>query len=260
MFDYVKNRYNPNPDMALQGDLDNNCLYIKYLDAPRMAIPNSLEEFLASHKSKFWYNLKRLEKMYGNEVGDLSFEVIKDEERLGVFLDQVFRLFKERWKDDYVSSPWKCRAGFEEYKNAMVALAKSGNGFLAVLYGENNKLLSYGYCLVEEGTVYFYQHTTVTDQKYRRYSLGKVLIHNLLKYLIIEKKNKFFDFMSGEQTYKREWAKDTRAIYIKVDGRTVSSFVRYYLLKFRLYIQFNELFRGKVKTILKIKDDLFLRC
>ena len=260
MYDYVKNKHNKSPNMVKEKDKDDSNLYIKFINAPYMILPKDIEEFKKTHKTKFWYNLDRLEKIFRKDIGELNFKIIKNEESLNKYLDKIFVLFNEKWKNEYLSTPWKCKEGFEKYKKAMVDLAKNDEGFIAVLYDENNKLLSYAYCLEDDDTVYFYQYTTDSNPLYRKYSLGKILVHNLLKYCIEMNKYEKFDFMNGEQGYKLEWAKQSDEVYIKVNGKSFKSYFRYYLLKFKIYLQFNNLLRDKLKNILKIKESMFGKC
>lgn len=260
MFDYVKNKYNPNPRMIKGKNIEENNLYVKFMNAPYMILPKSIEEFLSTHKSKFWYNLNRFEKMYKNDMGELYFEVIRDDFRLNEFLDKIFVLFNKKWENEYLSTPWKCKSGFEKYKEAMKELSLDNESFLVVLYDENKKLLSYAYCLEDSETVYFYQYTTDPDSIYHKYSLGKILVHNLLKYVIEKGKYKKFDFMNGEQPYKLEWAKQREEVYIKVGKKNFNNYIKYYLIKLKIYLQFNKFFRHKLKFFLKFKEKMFGKC
>jgi len=223
-------------------------------------LPKTIEEFLTTHKSKFWYNLRRFEKLYTKDFGELEFNIINSKDELEEVLDKVFILFNKRWKNEYISTPWKCKDGFQLHKDAMIDMASKDEAFLAVLYNKEKELLSYAYCLKNNNTVFFYQYTTVTNSKYHKYSLGKVLLHNLLKYAINENKFTEFDFMNGEQGYKLEWAKQKRSIYIKIEGKTFKSYIQYFLLKFKIYLQFNALLRDKIKFLFKLKERFVGKC
>ena len=260
MYDYVVNEFNNNPSMVKLSNVNSENLYVNFLNAPYMFLPKSLDEFKSTHKSKFWYNLNRFEKIYKKDIGELNFKIIQDKIELEPFLDKVFILFNNKWKDEYLSTSWKCKDGFNEYKKAMLKLSSNNEAFLAVLYDEDKNLLSYAYCLNDDDTVYFYQYTTNSDSKYKKYSLGKVLLHNLLKYIISQNKYKKFDFMNGEQAYKLEWAKSTEAVYFKIEGKTIISYLKYFLLRFKVYLQFNKFFRNKLKTVFKLKDIFFEKC
>lgn len=260
MFDYVKNKYNLDPMMVTEHDIDNTYLYVKYINAPFLLLPKTIDEFHTTHKPKFWYNIKRSAKIYEEAFGPLTFEIIKDPSDLNFFLEQVFHLFNARWQDEYLSTPWKCKDGFEDYKKAMLDLSESNDAFLAVLYDENKKLLSYAYCLADRQTAYFYQYTTTIENKYKKFSLGKILLYRLLLTLIKDDKFKIFDFMNGEQTYKLEWAKQSKPIYYKISNKTLQSYTKYIFLKIKLYLQFNDFFRNKLKKLFKLKEDIFGKC
>lgn len=260
MFDYVKNKYNLDPVMVTENDRDNTNLYVKYINAPFLVLPKTIDEFYTIHKPKFWYNIKRSAKIYEEAFGALTFEIIKNSDDLNFFLEQVFHLFNERWKDEYLSTAWKCKDGFEAYKKAMLDLSESDDAFLAVLYDENKKLLSYAYCLVNHQTAYFYQYTTTTENKYKKFSLGKILLYRLIQTLIEDGQFKIFDFMNGEQAYKLEWAKQSKPIYYRISNKTLRSYTKYIFLKIKLFLQFNDFFRNKLKRLFKIKENFFGKC
>ena len=256
MFDYLRNKYNQSPVFISEDDLDKDYLYVKYTEAPYLLLPKTLDDYKALHKRKFWYNLKRSEKLFQSEFNKLNFEVVKDEKNLDFFLDQVFELFNKRWSKEYTSATWKHKKGFDKYKKAMIELSSSDNAFLAVLYDKNRKLLSYGYCLDQVNTVFFYQHTSTVDLKYRKYSLGKVLIHHLLKYAVNNKYDKF-DFMAGDSSYKYEWAKDTKIIYRSIGRKKIINYLKMYLVKMRYFFQFNYYSRSALKLIFKYMERVF---
>jgi CelD/BcsL family acetyltransferase involved in cellulose biosynthesis len=211
-------------------------------------LPNSLDEFKALHKKKFWYNLKRSVRLYEEEHGQLYFEILREPQDLSYFLDKVFYLFNKRWENEYTSAVWKTKEGFSAYKEAMIDLASTRNAFLAVLYDQNKSLLSYGFCLEQDNTIFFYQHTTISEHCYRNYSLGKVLIEKLLRYATSEKYEKF-DFMAGIPPYKFEWAKQTKVVYRLIGKENYWNYVILYLFRMRYYLQFNHYSRRILKFV-----------
>tara|TARA_B100001057_G_scaffold335675_1_gene336403 strand:- start:3592 stop:4383 length:792 start_codon:yes stop_codon:yes gene_type:complete len=249
MFDYIKNKYNPSPWLFLQNDLKKDYIYIPYVEAPFLILPATKDEFKALHKRKFWYNIRRSQKLFEKEYGDLNFDILQTEDKLNYYLDEVFILFKKRWSDEYTSAAWKSFDGFELYKKAMIDLASANESFLAVLTDKDGKLLSHGYCLVQDQTVCFYQHTTVVDDIYRKYSLGKILVYHLLNYSIdcnyIE-----FDFMSGQSSYKYEWAKNERMTYRQIGKKNIPNYFKSYFFKLRYFFQFNYYCRVVLKPIM----------
>lgn len=249
MFDYLKNRYNPNPTLFCSSELCPGYLYVKYTDAPFLDLPSSIEGFKALHKRKFWYNIKRSARLFRQEIGVLQFSILRDQKEIEKFIGQVFVLFNQRWKNEYTSSTWKSECGFDRYKEALIELSKSENAFLAVLYTEGNKLLSYGYCLVDNNIIYFYQHAACVEPTYRKYSLGKLMLYYLLKYAV---KNKYdrFDFMSGISPYKSEWTNSVRPIYSYVGKKNLRGYIKSQIIRFRFFLQFNPFARYVIKGIL----------
>ncbi len=258
MFDYIKNKYNPSPKLFLQNDLKKDYIYIPYVEAPFLTLPENEIDFKSLHKRKFWYNIRRSQKSFEDNYGDLNFEILQDETRLNFYLDEVFNLFKKRWSDEYTSAAWKTLEGFEPYKKAMIDLASSDKSFLAILTDKNGKLLSHGYCLIQEETVCFYQHTTDIDDIYRKYSLGKILVNNILKYSI-ERNYKEFDFMSGQTSYKYEWAKSTRRIYREIGKKNFLNYLKSYFFKIRYFIQFNSYSRTILKLIISFLERIYAK-
>ena len=258
MFDYLVNKYNKSPQLFLEDDLKEGYLYVKYTEAPYRILPTSLDEFKALHKKKFWYNLKRNVRLFEAEHGQLYFEILREPQDLMHFLDKVYYLFNKRFENEYTSAAWKTKEGFSAYKEAMIDLASSKNAFLAVLHDQNNNLLSYGFCLEQDNTIFFYQHTTITEPCYRNYSLGKILIEKLLKYAINEKYEKF-DFMAGLSPYKFEWAKNTKAVYRLIGAENYWNYFILYLYRLRYYLQFNHYSRGILKFVMSYWEKIYAK-
>ena len=258
MFDYLINKYNPTPNLIPEEELQQDFLYVNYSEAPYLTLPTCLEDFRSLHKKKFWYNLKRSVRLYEDNFGKLHFKIVKDQENLEYFLEQVYELFNQRWENEYTSATWKKKEGFKEYKQAMIDLASKGKAFLAVLHDDNKKLLSYGFCLDQNSTIYFYQHTTTIEPTYRTFSLGKVLINNLLQYAITEKYDKF-DFMAGISPYKHEWTKESQKIYRLIGKKSITNYIKFLLVKVRYFLQFNPYSRKALKLIWTNMERYFAR-
>ena len=248
MYDYVINSSNPEPLVCLEEDLSVDNFYVRYAPAPYLGLPSSEEEFRSSHRRKFWYNIRRNVKKFQASYGPLSFRVLRCSEELDVYLDKVFVLFNQRWDKEYTSSAWKTEQGFAQYKTSMISLSKKGQGFLAVLTDQHGELLTYGYCLESGETVHFYQHSTTTNEAYRQFSLGKILVYELLCYSIREGYTEF-DFMCGDSPYKFEWTKNFRQTYVNIGKRSPKSLLYLIVWKIRCWFQFNQFLRPILKRV-----------
>lgn len=210
MFDYCVNDFNPQPEIIqardLSSDKKNQNFFLRFACSHYFNLPASIEEFRKLHRKKYWYNLKRSQTLFAREHGELNFKIVVEQHELMRYLPEVFRLFRSRWRGKFTSCSWKTADGEKKYTEAMLALAIQNRAFLAVLTDSQDNLLSYGYCLCDNGTVYFYQHSSDDRPEYRRFSLGKVFISLLLERLVLHGQFRKFDFMIGSQPYKLEWA------------------------------------------------------
>src|SRR3989338_1256290 len=260
MFTYIKNKYNSNPMWVLEGSESpkNLLIYnIEFDTAPYLRLTKTVDEFYEMHKSKFWYNIKRDEKLFSTEFGRLDFIVISEKNELLQYLPKIQELFANRWEKDYTSFEWKTKTGFQKYHDAMIDLASTGNGEIALL-AHNQTILAFAYCLKYEKTYYFFQHAVSRNPLYRKYSLGKILIRQLIE-SAIQREFEIFDFMTGNQAYKKEWANDRKKVYIHVAGNknlcgfltTIPKIVYYTISSF---VHKNEKIKSPLKSLLKLNS------
>jgi CelD/BcsL family acetyltransferase involved in cellulose biosynthesis len=218
MFLYVENRFNSRPRYVV-GPVaprpDRYEHFIRSLDAPIMTVPATAEALRALKRKKFWYNIERQKRLFEAEVGPLEIEVLRDDPRLPVFLDKVQALFSTRWRDRPTSSPWRSPNGFVPYRTAMIELARTGEAELIVLHSDG-RLLSYGYCLIAGDRYCFYQHCADHSPEFRRYSLGKVLVVEMIRHIVATERCRTLDFMIGLTDYKLEWADQIAPTYYRV--------------------------------------------
>lgn len=250
MFDYVINRFNRNPIFVMEDERDDSLLYIKYTEAPFLNLPKTIAEFRAQHKKKFWYNIRRNIRLYESAHGPLYFNIVKNADDLEYYLDQVFKLFNARWESEYTSASWKTHEGFGDYRTAIKELSLSNEAFLAVLSNEKNQILSYGFCLQVDTTIHLYQHTTIVDKEFRKFSLGKILMQNLLTYAITNNFERF-DFMAGTSPYKYEWTKLTTEVYRRIGKKSIFNYIKLAYFTIRYLVQFNPYTRKILKFIFR---------
>ncbi|MEJ3652817.1 GNAT family N-acetyltransferase [Actinomycetes bacterium KLBMP 9759] len=264
MFEYVENEYNPNPRLVLQRcptPPEKLTAHFPYSTSVTFPIPATHDEFVALHGRKYWQGVRRKERRLVEDVPDLRFRVVRDEDGLREVLPKVQQLFAERWASEFTSFAWKTPSGFEPYADAMVELARQGRGEVAVLEG-GGRVLSFAYCLIEDDTYYFYQHASTPDAELRKRSLGKLFVSKLIQDLVLHRRCAVFDFMTGTSEYKREWARSEQQIFFRIEkDRTLSGRIAFaaswlaYRAKF--YVQFeNPRLRAVAKALLLWRDRL----
>ena len=251
MFGYV-DKYSRN-SLCLESQkslFQKKRIFLEFSKSPFLTIPENLEDFKDQHKKKFWYNLRRQERLYCEKYGLLKFNVFQDERLVNKFLPQVKKLFRERWKEEYTSLCWKNNKCFDAYSKEFLKKCLDQTAFLAVLTNEDDELLSYCYCLVRDDVVYLFQHTTDINIDLRTYSLGKLAIWKLINFLIKSQKYSKLDFMYGESSYKYEWTKSYERVFY-VYRRSLHGIFLYLLSSCKLYLLRNITLKFLLKRLVK---------
>lgn len=213
MFLYVQNRFNLEPSYALCPKSHDGSMYtIEYLGAPVAKIPRTMEEFRQRKSKKYWYNIQRAESRFESEYGPLEFHWLETAHSIKPWLPAVHELFVKRWAHSYSSSEWLQEGGFERYAEALLQLAEEGKASLALLSSQG-RLLAFSYNLHEANVCYFYQHASVQDEAYQKFSLGKIFLIKFLQALISDGRFYEMDFMVGIASYKMEWAHAVQKVY-----------------------------------------------
>jgi CelD/BcsL family acetyltransferase involved in cellulose biosynthesis len=254
MFDYVKNRFNPSPNLFVLGGgddtppPDDELIHdIKFSTISCLPVPADMAALRALRSRKYWSARRRYERHLSEQVGPVSFRVLTHEADLREALPKVQKLYRERWADEYTSLDWKSPEGFQPYADAMVDLASTGEAELAVLE-VGDRLLSFGYSLINNGSYHFYQHATTLDPACRQYGPGTLLLPKLLTHVVDQGKCHTVDFMLGECEYKAAWATYHLPVYLRVqESRSLSGFVRFgtsvALRRAKVFAQFNPVLR-----------------
>ncbi|OLT14207.1 hypothetical protein BJF78_19585 [Pseudonocardia sp. CNS-139] len=264
MFEYVRNEFNPDPALVLGGTprpAGRFVVDIPYSVSLVLPIPRTAADLRALRSRKYWSKLRRSEKLLAEDGVKLDFAVLRDEPGLRPALDEVQRLFARRWADEYTSFGWKTPAGFAPYATAMQELAASGRGELVTLR-DGDRLVSFAYCLVQDRTYFFYQHASVPDERYRRHSIGKILVARLLADLVEHRRADVLDLMTGAADYKREWTDAEQPILRRISADrspagAVRLGLRWALVRARFAVQFGDpRVRSAAKALLLTVDRL----
>lgn len=84
---------------------------------------------------------------------------------------------------------------------------------------------------------FYYFIPVIFSNKYKKFSLGKILLYNLIKWSY-EKKLFFFDFGLGNEDYKKYWSNFRQKLYRYIEFKTFKGFILSLLL--RLYFFFKS--------------------
>ncbi|MCD6322102.1 MAG: GNAT family N-acetyltransferase [Clostridiales bacterium] len=141
------------------------------------------------------YCHRRLEKM-----GDLEFKVIKNGDNLDSYMDLYYQVYAKSWQR-------KEGIGPTFHRDLAAILVKHGwlrLGFLSL----DGAVLAAQFWLTCDGTSYILK--TVYDQDHKKYSPGKVLTAEMMKYVIDVDRVTFIDYVQGDEPYKKDWTPERR--------------------------------------------------
>jgi CelD/BcsL family acetyltransferase involved in cellulose biosynthesis len=159
-----------------------------------------------------------------NKSGNLEFRLKRDAENLDNYLDLYEDLRVHSW-----TAPEIDRSFNREFARLMV---KMGWLRLGVLYYDAIPIAAQKW-IVCNNTAYI--HDVLYHQDYKKYSPGKILLSKVSEYVIEKDGVNQIDFMTGDESYKKEWTPKLRERKgIQLFNRTFMGHT-YALLTMRLF-------------------------
>jgi CelD/BcsL family acetyltransferase involved in cellulose biosynthesis len=157
---------------------------------------NTYEQYIHTLPSKINADTRRQIKRLRN-LGELEFELIKND-KLKKELEVLAAMHTSRWQD--VDSNVLFDNDLMQQYYLDVALSMKSNNILCfskLKLGGETIALHYGF----QSNKIFYYYIPVYDIKYKKYSPGRILLFELIKYAY-SCGLQYFDFMSGDENYK----------------------------------------------------------
>lgn len=93
----------------------------------------------------------------------------------------------------------------------------------------NENFLSIHYGIIFRETYNYYIISNIRSV-YERYSPGRLLIHFLIRFCI-KKKFSFFDFLLGDENYKKNWSNEINKIFYYIKVIKLKGWLNFYILK-----------------------------
>jgi CelD/BcsL family acetyltransferase involved in cellulose biosynthesis len=133
-------------------------------------------------------------------MGNLEFKLIKRSPSLEHHIDLYYQVYGKSWQEQEGIGP-----------NFHRDLAKMAS---------RNDWLRLGFLLLNDSPIatqfwiscqnYSYILKTVYDQAYRKYSPGKILTSDMIKYALDIDKVRVIDYVQGDEPYKKDWTPKRR--------------------------------------------------
>lgn len=162
--------------------------------APRISLPDTWEEYLASMKKKQRHELRRKLRRAANHVPDVDWYIVQDENVLGDHLDSLFSLMlQDPRKKEFLNESMQTQI------RAIIHSAFQHNWLqMAVLQVGDEKAaiqVNFDY----DNRIWGYN--SGVDMQYRELSSGVILTGYTLQ-AAIKDGREVFDFMRGDEQYK----------------------------------------------------------
>jgi CelD/BcsL family acetyltransferase involved in cellulose biosynthesis len=137
------------------------------------------------------YQIRRLEK-----IGELKFKFVKDLENIDHYMDIYYCIYSKSWQKRESLGP-------TFHRDLAKIAAKSGWLRLAFLFLDDIPI-STQFWIVYDGYANILK--TVYDKHFQKYSPGKILTAEMIKYVIDHDNVEAFDYGQGDEEYKKDWA------------------------------------------------------
>ena len=199
---------------------------------PYITLPSTGGEYEARLSSSYRSNLKRKKRKVCNAQGE--FFIIREEKFIDGFMNVLESLHRERMTE-------KGKNGFSIHHFFWEFHRKIARDFFKkgwLLLGGikmDNKIVCCQYSFNFFKKTYYYQ--SGMSKEYSKYSLGNVLMSNMINESIAMK-NKEFDFLRGKEKYKFFWTKEIRNNTAAIIwGDTFRAKIHYYINKVKLLLK-----------------------
>lgn len=173
--------------------------------APYLELSGSWEDYRAGKRAKSWKNISRAQRLLEAKAGPISFRIAETPEDISAVFDRCMDLYGANWSPLSSSSIFLSETGRLFLKDLLLTLSQERKAEISLLE-QGTTLLSFAAALKRDGVYYFYVFATNKDPDYETYSVGKLLIRDLLESAFARRFTRF-DFMAGEEPYKYEWTK-----------------------------------------------------
>jgi len=163
----------------------------------------SFNEYYSSLPSRLKNTIKRKEKKLIGELGEYRIDIVdKDINNLGQYISDFEFIYKKSWKRN---EPYK-----ELIRDLIKLHASKGALRLGVLYQDERPLAAQIW-FIKNHTAYIFK--LAYDPEYKQYSVGSILSKALFESAIDKDKIKNIDYLTGDESYKKDWMDQRRELW-----------------------------------------------
>lgn len=209
-------------------------------------LPDSFEEYSLRLSKSMLKDNKRMARRL-SELGKLKFAVLETPEDFNKVLEVMISQKESRYLSSGARNIFAEKSVRAFYSNIFNLLSKGFGVHLSALTLDD-EILATHLGIRHRDQFYYLMPTFNHDDKWRKFSLGRIHLEKLVDWAINNGINKF-DFTIGGESYKSIWCEEQMAIYTHLKLRSCRGTIYYlYLLVLEL-IKSNPLLK---KSALKI--------
>ena len=195
---------------------------------PYLEINGSFDDYFQKHfKRKKRYNLKRELNILLNKK-EVVFYKVESDEKIEEEILRFYELHNIRAKQKRISSSI-ANTNFIEFIKEYSKMAFNEGRLSLYFLIHKSRQISTIYCLTYKKNVFFYQ--SGFDPSWKKYGVGTSLLQMVI-HDAFDKGFKKFDFLKGNESYKKAWATGQRQQYRLMVYRKSVFGMLIYLLKF----------------------------
>ncbi len=189
---------------------------LRYDTAPYVLLEGDWARFYGRKRRKFRYNLSRAERSL-DQLGGLSFTHATSPQDVERLMDTAFDIYGRRSMSMYHAPLWLEAGGRAVLRRMAVEFARMGWADLTFLHA-GDRPIAFCYGFHNEQDYFFYATAFDPDPQYAVHSPGVLLAKHLLE-RAFQRGFRRFDFMVGDEPYKRTWATHDVDVYTYVLGK-----------------------------------------
>ena len=154
-------------------------------------------------------NLRRYRHRIQDELGELRCLVASDPADVATATDRYGLLESRGWKGEVGTAlhPGNIQGSF--YRSFMIEMATQSRAYVFELYA-NELLLASRLCVTGDALLVILK--TTFDERFKRYAVGRLLLHDVLQYTFEKQLAKVVDFYTDASSDQINWATSERSM------------------------------------------------
>ncbi|MBI5747769.1 MAG: GNAT family N-acetyltransferase [Nitrospinae bacterium] len=182
--------------------------------SPFIKTDGSWDGFLKSKGSKFRNNIKRNERL-AEDMGQISYETFGGDSIADSIIKRLFDVERCSWKEKGGAPLFDNDKNREFFIN--IKRIFSSKGWIVVhILKLNDRDIAFQLCFDYDDKIL--EYTTAYDKEYSTISPGSIILKNIIKDTFDRKKREY-DFLRGDEGYKKRWADESRNMWQVVISR-----------------------------------------